>query len=67
MLLPFPGITNEKFWGNLLIIFGQLVMALYSPSASSSTFSAPEYFNGQSAGVGAWLSLFCVFYPESGC
>lgn len=70
MLLPFPDIAHEKVGGNLLI-FGQLVITLCSlfsfSSASSSTFSATEHFNGQSAGVGAMLSLSDVFDPVSGC
>lgn len=70
MLLPFPDIAYEKVGENLLI-FGPLVMALYSlpsfSSASSSSFSATEYFNGQSAGVCATFSLSDVLYPVSGC
>lgn len=70
MLLAFPDIAHDKFGGNLLI-FDQLVVALYSlssfSSASSSTFSATEYFNGQWAGVGSMLSFSDVFYPVSGC
>lgn len=50
MLLALPDIAHDKFGGNLLK-FDQLVVALYSlssfSSASSSTFSATEFSNGQ--------------------